>query len=982
MVNRIVRTAAMLSLWTAATAAGGAGFGPAEITLSGQPAPGPTAAACGFSLIVGNTGPQIAFMQPAGMAVASLMPGEDVAISVPFQNFSGLCMVRTTAWLLEGRDAEVSISLGNAVSRKVLQRHGPVFLETVGKTGDVRAEIRMTVRARSSAAVVRWSQIEFLASGQTIPVTLNPGDQAKTQRASGQRLPSAAKSPLAPSGSDVAPVLPAFRPGIELAFIEWDWRMQDGIGTPREPTTYKAAIEQSLRRGDRLLSDLQSANSSMDNETAQWLKLKTRFREMAANDANYSEWEDLWRQVHVLRRRIALTNPSFCAGPIVFCKQVPSIFSHQLTQYYGSCARPGGGVFVLEEPGRSMRCRPLVSFASQNKQGSPSALPLGSCQHPEVSWDGRRVLFSYCHAETTPRDREEHLDRYYHLVEIGANGSDLRQLTDGPYDDFSPRYLPDGKILFISTRRGGYHRCGRGPCPVYTLAVCNADGSSPHPISYHETHEWDPAVLQDGRIIYTRWDYVDRHAVHYQQLWSVRPDGSDVRIFYGNNTFNPVGVWEARPVPGSRQIIATAAAHHAMTAGSIILLDVTRGIDDLAPITRLTPDVLFSESETPVAPGWRAAEGVVHQPATPREAARWPGHCYRSPYPLSEKYFLAAYSFDSLLGEPLPNPANMFGLYLVDSFGNKELLYRDVNIASVWPVVLGVRPLPPVVPSLVEPSGKAEGTFLVRDAHAAWPPLPPGTIKRLRIVQVLPKSTPHANSPMVGAANASPGRQVLGTVPVEEDGSAYFRAPSGIPLSFQALDDRGQAVQIMRSVTYLQPGETSACIGCHESRSSAPPVRRRPMAVSRPPSPITPGPIGSKPLSYPILVQSLLDRKCVSCHNAAKPEGKVILTGEPQGQFTASYNALLPLVPYSAWRDGDYRRDNSEPLSMPDRFGARGSRLMKLLQVGHYQVELTPEERESLITWMDTNVLFYGTFNPKDQARQLRGETIAGPDVE
>ena len=201
------------------------------------------------------------------------------------------------------------------------------------------------------------------------------------------------------------------------------------------------------------------------------------------------------------------------------------------------------------------------------------ALPLGSYEFPEVSYDGREVLFAYCHVEKAPPDRERHLDHFFHLYEVRADGSGSRQLTDGAFDDFAPRFLPDGKIVFISTRRGGFHRCGRGPCPVHTLALANADGSSPRPISFHETHEWDPAVLDDGRVIYTRWDYVDRNAVFYQQLWTVRPDGSDVRIFYGNNTLNPVGIWEARPVPGSHRVMATAAAHHAMTAGSIILVD-------------------------------------------------------------------------------------------------------------------------------------------------------------------------------------------------------------------------------------------------------------------------------------------------------------------------------------------------------------------------------------------------------------------------
>ena len=280
------------------------------------------------------------------------------------------------------------------------------------------------------------------------------------------------------------------------------------------------------------------------------------------------------------------------------------------------------------------------------------------------------------------------------------------------------------------------------------------------------------------------------------------------------------------------------------------------------------------------------------------------------------------------------------------------------------------------------PIEQPEGTVLLQDVYQSWPPLPEGPIRRLRIVQVLPKTTPHINSPRVGLANASPGKQVLGTVPVEADGSAFFRAPAGVAISFQALDARGRAVQTMRSITYLQPGETLSCVGCHEPRRDAPPPGPAALALGREPSTITPGPEGSKPLSYPILVQPVLDEHCVECHNREKPEGKVVLTGEPHEGFSASYHAMAARVPYSAWGGGDFRRRNSEPLTVPDHFGARASPLVKLLDEGHYDVALSREEYERLFTWMDANALFYGTFDPADQARQLRGERIAGPALE
>ncbi|HJN16340.1 MAG TPA: hypothetical protein QGH10_12635, partial [Armatimonadota bacterium] len=565
-----------------------------------------------------------------------------------------------------------------------------------------------------------------------------------------------------------------------------------------------------------------------------------------------------------------------------------------------------------------------------------------------------------------------HHGRYYHVYEMAADGSDLRQLTDGPYDDFSPRYMPDGRILFISTRRGGWHRCGSPGCENYVLTVMNADGSEPRPISFHETQEWDPAILNDGRIIYTRWDYVDRFAVLYQQLWSVFPDGSQPSILYGNTTLNPVGVWEAKAIPGSKRIMATAAAHHAMTAGSIIIVDVSDGIDGLEPLTRLTPDAPFPESETTVSANWHlAADNAPYE--TP-ENTRWPGHCYRSPHPLSETYFIASHSYDGLVGEPNANRANMFGIYLCDAFGNRELLYRDLNIASVWAAPLRERPVPPAVPSALEQVASAEDGFVIMQNVNDADPALDRPVKALRVIQVLPKSTPGIDQPPVGLPRGAPGKQVLGTVPVEADGSAYLRVPAGVPLSFQALDERGMAVQVMRSLTYLQPGETITCVGCHEPRTDAPPGRAV-AALSRAPSTIQPAPEGSKPFSYPRLVQPVLDQHCIACHSTDDPQCEVDLTSRPEGPYTASYQALAPRVPYSD-------QGMIDPLSQPGQFGARGSSLTKLLLDGHHNVDLPADDLERLITWMDTNALFYGTFDPADQERQRRGELIAGPALQ
>jgi hypothetical protein len=415
-----------------------------------------------------------------------------------------------------------------------------------------------------------------------------------------------------------------------------------------------------------------------------------------------------------------------------------------------------------------------------------------------------------------------------------------------------------------------------------------------------------------------------------------------------------------------------------MPAGSIVVVDVAKGIDDLAPLTRFTPDVPFYESEFPVQSRWGGRWPPEVQQRL--QTIRWPGHCYRSPYPLSEKYCLAAYTFDILQGEPYFNPPNLFGIYLVDCFGNKELLYRDMNISSSWPIPLRPRAKPPNLPSVLEPNGQPEGTFFLQNVNASWTPLPEERITQLRIIQVLPKTTPHIGNPPPGAARGAPGKQVLGTVPVEKDGSAYFRVPAHKAVMFQALDEQGRAVQMMYSLTYVQPGERVGCVGCHEHGMTAPPASPSntvALALRRPLSAIAPGPDGSNPFSYPLLVQPVLDRHCTRCHKAGTPKdvnGGVILTGEPESQFSRSYNAL---VSRTAYRDS-----NGPARTRPGQYGSRGSNLAGLLLRGHHQVQLSPQDWERLNTWMDTNAVFYGTFNREDQARQLRGERIRGPELE
>ena len=937
--------------------------GTVDITLDGVSDVEVSSAACGFSLVyTPRAKSQIAVMEPAGILVGSIAARGNITAAVPIADASGPFQIRVVAEMWDGRTGQVSLSFDDSDTWHRIKKE-PTRLEIDGWPGNAGATLLITMRADTDQATIRLSRFEFVTEDQSEPLCL------PVSPLSVQEFPR--------------PELPAMHRGIERALIEWDWRMQDGIGTEREPRSYDEAIAKTIKCGDALIKHLARAGASMDDTALLWKTVSQERRCLRSSpDVSDLDWESLWRKVHRLRREIVLQNPVVDTGPIAFIKCVPANNSIMQQQYIGRFARPAGGVFVLEEPGQSMRCRSLTE----------GKLPGGAYQHLDVSYDGTRLLFSFCKLARPPREaRHGTPGHYYDIYEIHTDANSLTPLITSAYDDIAPRYLPDGNIVFVSTRRGGYSRCGPDFSPCHTLCLADATGVNQRLISFHEVHEYDPAVMNDGRLIYTRWDYVDREASLYQQLWVTRPDGTNPAIYYGNNTFNPMATFEPRAIPGSNRIMAIAGCHHSIAAGSVVLVDIRKGVDGLAPLERLTPDTLFPETEALAYGRWDESDDQV-----PVQARRWPHHTYKSPLPLSEDIFLASYSFDRLIYiETKPNPANMFGLYLVDRFGNKELLYRDLSVSSLWAMPIRARSRQDRLPEHSDPTAPAEGTFYVQNVYEADPPLPANVkIVSLRVIHVFPRTSEFETHPIIGVPVAACGRQVLGTVPVEPDGSAYFRAPAGIALAFQALDELGQSVQFMRSVTYLQPGESASCIGCHENRMTAPPNHPMGLALQRPPSEIRPGPEGSKPFSYPLLVQPVLDKHCVRCHGSQRTEGDVVLTGaiprsEEEGEdipFLVSYLELAPRVKYAQWGaaagEEDFQASNSEPLTQPDFFGSRSSPLIAMLREGHEGVELNDEEFERLITWADNNVLFYGTFDPEDQARQLRGEHIEGPLVD
>ena len=361
-------------------------------------------------------------------------------------------------------------------------------------------------------------------------------------------------------------------------------------------------------------------------------------------------------------RRTLLAGPLLDFDAILFAKRVPGSFSHMSDQYYGWWSRPGGGLYILSGFKGDSPTLECISDSFQHQ---------GSFMRPMLSYDGTKVLFAWCRHYPELRAEQDKLnkanvpeDAFYHVFEMNIDGTGLRQLTRGKYDDFDARYLPGGRIVFLSTRRGrhiqcgresasqtlsvadqpdSYVRCGGGPerpVAVYTLHTMAADGTDMNAISPFEMFEWTPSVAYDGTILYSRWDYVDRDNMPYMSLWSIRPDGSNARIVYGNYTHSPHCTFEPRCIPGSNKIIFTASGHHAQTMGSLVLCDPTVGSEGEAPLTRLTPHVLFPEIE-----GWSRSY-------------------YAHPWPLSERLHLVSWGREDQVRQGTVRPENGMGIYL------------------------------------------------------------------------------------------------------------------------------------------------------------------------------------------------------------------------------------------------------------------------------------------------------------------------------
>jgi hypothetical protein len=525
--------------------------------------------------------------------------------------------------------------------------------------------------------------------------------------------------------------------------------------------------------------------------------------------------------------------------------------------------------------------------------------PKGGVRDPQVHYDGKKVLFSYRKGESPT----------YHLYEINSDGTGLRQLTGGPDDDIEPTYVPDGSIVFCSSRCRRFVNCWF--TRVATLYRCDGDGKNVRMLSSNNDHDNTPWVLPDGRILYMRWEYVDRSQVHFHHLWTVNPDGTSQMVYFGNE-FGGTSMLDAKPVPGGKKVVASFSPGHGMPEhmGHVTLVDPDAGPDILASAKRVSKKL------------------------------------YRDPYAFSEGCFLVA---------------DREGIHVLDGEGNAELVYRlspGTGLECHEPRPLAPRPRERVIPDRTDLT-RDTGTLIVADITSgrSMAGVRPGEIKKLLVLEQLPEPV-HFSGGMepISIGGTFTLARVLGTVPVEDDGSAHMELPALRSLFLVALDENDLSVKRMQSFVTLQPGERTGCVGCHEQRSKTPHYRTDLKALKRPPARIEPIRDVPDVLDFPRDVQPILNKHCVACHNPDRRDGGVDLCGDHTPFYSVSYWTINQKGLVADGRNQPYA--NRSPRSI----GSSASRLMKLIDGSHHDVKVSDHEGKVIRLWIETSATYPGTY--------------------
>ncbi len=776
------------------------------------------------------------------------------------------------------------------------------------------------------------------------------------------------------------------KPADQSSLSPWSTAKVTG---PQPNTPLEYPTGEIVARGRLLAEDLQQAGVDTSPFQEELSDVARQWEQLPAGASNDARREVYFRARRIVRR-LALTNPLLQFDQLLFVKRfTQQTYPDICLNHMPWVSRPGGDICVLSNPfGEPPADPPIRNILA-------GVLGPGHVHGMDLWWDADRIVFGYarkksfdppitpwppafCACRDNVHDGLRKTIEPTHIFEIRTDGTGLRQLTDHDYwSDLDPTYLPDGKIAFVSERCGYSLQCNHDPhldetcCNLY---VMDSDGEAMRRLSVNKDGDYLPHCLDDGTIGYTRWEYQERNLMQTQSLWFVRPDGTWADVLFKQHLNNPWALEDVRSIPGTphRKFVAIAAGHHTLAAGPVVIISAGRGLNTDQGIGIVTPGVTPPEggmSGTPVRTGGVRDDG---------------GH-YMTPWPLSDKYFLVSYSYLKTWPQGLPEhfrgmDETGYGLYLIDVFGNKELIYRDPQISCFLPTPLQSRPRPPVVPDVTDPS-KSYAICTLSDATYGCEGIDPQQARYLRISHRIPwpydrryGGLRYERVALSEGVSWTPV-EVLGTVPIEADGSAHFRVPVDTPVYFQLLDENFMELRRMRSFISFQPGEMRSCVGCHESQTNAPAAVSGTLAWQREPSIPAPPPWGVRPVNFLRDIQPVLDRHCAACHGGLRPAGELDFTGGLttglrfqtiyggelglDGHNTA-YRTLITkgLVAYSN------KSDPADALSQTLAFGSHRSRLIAALRDGPCasRVSLSADDWLRLVTWVDGNAPYHSHF--------------------
>jgi hypothetical protein len=586
-------------------------------------------------------------------------------------------------------------------------------------------------------------------------------------------------------------------------------------------------------------------------------------------------------------------------------------------------------------PGSAMRIYDVDSGTTRTL----IKLETGVVRDPEISFDGKRVVFSM----------RKNNDDGYHIYEMALDGSGLKQLTsaDG-VSDIDPLYLPNGDIIFTSTRQPKYCMCNRHI--MGNLFRMESDGANITQIGVSTLFEGHSSLLSDGRILYDRWEYVDRNFGDAQGLWTVNPDGTKHSIYYGNNTASPGGVIDGRQIPGTDLVVCIFGSCHDLPWGTLAVIDRKKGVDGREPVVKIFPDDAINI----------VANGDL-------DSFKWVcSYRYEDPYPIDKEWFLVARTLYPYPDWKKQKCGYKQGIYLVGMDGSEELIVEGAR--SVFdPHIVQAADKSVTLPTMRNFSDE-KGQFYVENVYEGthMAGVKKGDAKWLRVIES-PEKRSWTHGGWSGQGEQAPAlnwhsfenKQILGEVPIEEDGSASFMVPAGKHVYFQVLDKDKKMIQSMRSGVSLMPGEINGCVGCHEDRLSIPmPIPKRPIALTKKPVELEKF-MDKDPFKFSFMehIQPILDRRCVKCHDFDKKDRKkLVLAKDMNTFFNAAYinlhvNKAVTLI-------GGGPADIQQAYS----WGSHASRLTQIIDNSHFGAKLTTKEKEWLYAWMDLNGVYYPVY--------------------